>query len=177
MAAQDIAAARQRVEAVLRRRPETGVDDDAPATAQWAGGTRVISSHGNGTQIATDMPAALGGSGDRITPGWLMRAGLASCTATCIAMDAAAQGIELQTLEVRASSRSDLRGQLGLPDADGSAVPAAPFDVQMRVRIAALGVAAESLRALVQTSYRNSPIACAIVNALPVALHIEANAE
>jgi hypothetical protein len=34
-----------------------------------------------------------------VTPGWLFRAGFASCAATCIAMGAAAQGIELASLE------------------------------------------------------------------------------
>jgi hypothetical protein len=33
MAAQDIAAALQRVEPVLRRRPESGLHGDSPATA------------------------------------------------------------------------------------------------------------------------------------------------
>ena len=92
MASQDIAAAMQRVESVLRRRPEVGLHDDAPATARWQSGTRVVSSHANGTQIVTDMPTELGGSGDQVTPGWLLRAGLASCLATRIAMAAAAAG-------------------------------------------------------------------------------------
>ena len=105
MAEQDVATALQRVQAVLRRQPEIGLHDDAPAAARWEGGTRVVTTHANGTEISSDMPGELGGSGDRITPGWLMRAGFASCTATCIAMSAAAQGIELESLEVQASSR------------------------------------------------------------------------
>ena len=72
-----------------------GMHDDAPATARWRGGTRVVTSHANGIEIPTDMPGELGGSGDRVTPGWLFRAGLASCAATRIAMGAAAEGIEL----------------------------------------------------------------------------------
>ena len=31
-----------------------------------------------GATLLTDMPPELGGSGDQVTPGWLMRAGLAS---------------------------------------------------------------------------------------------------
>ena len=79
MATQDIAAALQRVEAVLTRRPEAGVHDDSPAAARWQGGTRVVASHANGTEVASDMPGEFGGTGDLITPGWLFRAGLASC--------------------------------------------------------------------------------------------------
>jgi len=82
MASQEIAAAMQRVESVLTRRPEVGLRGDAPATARWESGTRVASSHANGTQLLTDMPTELGGSGDQISPGWLFRAGLASCLAT-----------------------------------------------------------------------------------------------
>jgi uncharacterized OsmC-like protein len=173
MAAQDIAQSLQRIEAVLRRRPESGLHDDAPATARWDGGTRIVASHPGGKQVVTDMPGEMGGSGDQVTPGWLFRAGLASCTATCIAMAAAARGIELQTLELRASSRSDTRGMLGLPDADGREVSAAPQDVQLHVRIAARGVASERLHALVEDSYRCSPVPRAVKDAVPVAVRIE----
>ena len=95
MAAQDIAAALQRVEAVLRRRPEPGLHDDAPATARWQGGTRVVTQPCQRHAVPTDMPGELGGTGDHVTPGWLFRAGLASCAATRIAMAAAAERIEL----------------------------------------------------------------------------------
>lgn len=171
--AQDIAAARERVASVLRRRPQAGLQDDAPATARWSGGTRVIARHANGTELPTDMPAELGGSGDQVSPGWLLRAGFASCTATCVAMQAAAEGIALETLEVRATSRSDTRGLLGMADADGRPVDAGPSDMQLHVRIAAPGVSAERLRALVEQTYRCSPMACAVENAVPVNLSIE----
>jgi uncharacterized OsmC-like protein len=173
MAAQDIAEALKRVEAVLERRPDMGRHDDAPATAVWKCGTRVVASHANGAAIATDMPGELGGTGDQVTPGWLFRAGLASCAATTIAMAAAAEAIELTTLEVRAFSRSDTRGLLGMPDADGEPVSAGPFDVELHVRIAAPGVEPARLRALVESGYRCAPIPNAVVNALPVALRID----
>src|ERR1700691_4782836 len=133
MAIQDVAGAMQRVEAVLKRRPEVGIHDDAPAPAHGEGGTRVVASHANGAQVLTDMPAELGGSGDQITPGWLFRAGLASCLATCIAMDAAAEGIELTALEVLATSSSDLRGIFGMVYGTGAPVGAGPRDIQIRV--------------------------------------------
>jgi uncharacterized OsmC-like protein len=173
MAAQDIAEALQRVESVLRRRPDSGLHDDAPATARWDGGTRMVASHPSGKQVLTDMPGEMGGSGDQVSPGWLFRAGLASCTATRIAMAAAAQGIELQTLELRASSRSDTRGMLGMADANGQTISAAPQNVQLHVRIAARGVSAQRLRALVEDSYRLSPVPQAVCDAVPVALLIE----
>lgn len=173
MAAQDIALALQRVEAVLRRRPESGLHDDAPAVARWDGGTRMVVSHPSGLQVLTDMPSEMGGSGDQVSPGWLFRAGLASCTSTRIAMAAAAQGIELQTLELRASSRSDTRGLLGLADDDGQVVSAAPRQMQLHVRIAARSASPEQLRTLVEDSYRCSPVPSAVRDAVPMTLLIE----
>jgi uncharacterized OsmC-like protein len=173
MTLQGVAAAMQRVEAVLKRRPEIGIHDDAPATARWESATRVAASHANGTQILTDMPAELGGSGDHITPGWLFRAGLASCLATCIAMDAAAEGIELAALEVFVSSRSDLRGLFGMADAMGAPVYAGPSEVQLRIRISAPGVSPERLGLLVEESNRRSPVSAALRRAVPATLCVE----
>lgn len=142
MAKQDIAAAMQRVETVLRHRPETGLHDDAPAAARWEGGTRVVASHANGTQ-----------------------------------MTAAVEGIALSSLEVRASSRSDVRGLLGMADARGEPVQAGPRDVQLLVRISAPGVAPERLRALVEDGLCHSPIPNAVQSATPLALHIDVDVE
>lgn len=173
MPMQDIAASMQRVESALRRRPQAGLHDDAPATARWQSGTRIVASHADGTQVLTDMPREIGGSGEHVTPGWLFLAGLASCAATRIAMGAAAAGLELAVLEVRAGSRSDTRGFLGMADADGAPVCAGPSDVQMHVRIAAPGVSPERLRALVEDSHRCAPVASAVQDATPVVVHID----
>ncbi len=176
MTTQKVAAALRRVEAVLQRRPDMGIHDDAPAAARWEGGTRVVSSHANGTRMATDMPEELGGSGDQVSPGWLFRAGLASCAATRIAMGAAAEGIELTSLQVMATSKSDTRGMLGMADGEGQSIDASPCDVRLHVRIAAHGIEPARLRALVDASYRCSPVPNAVVNAVPVALHVEVGA-
>ena len=158
MASQDIAAAMQRVEAVLRRRPEAGLHEDAPGIARWQGGLRMVASHSSGTQVSTDMPSEVGGTGDQISPGWLMRAGIASCAATCVVMAAAAEGIELATLEVEACSQSDARGMLG---------------IRLLVRVSAPGVAAERLRKLVERSHLHAPISSAIRAAVRMDLRIE----
>lgn len=173
MSAQYVADALERVEVVLRRRPDMGVHDDSPATASWRGNTRIVTSHDNGIEVTTDMPNELGGTGDQVTPGWLLRAGLASCTATRIAMSAAAAGIELTKLELRASSRSDTRGMLGMTEPDGTRISAGPRDVELHVTIAARGVPAEKLRALVEESHRCSPVPCAMQEETPVGLQIE----
>ena len=176
MTTRQVAAAMERVHSVLLRRPETGIHDDAPATAAWQGDTRVVVSHGNGTRLPTDMPTELGGTGDLITPGWLFRAGLASCATTSIALTAATQGIELGALEVRVTSRSDTRGLLGMADERGQPVGAGPGEVTMSVRIAAPGVARERLRELVEEGCRCSPIPNAVERATPLALRIAVDA-
>lgn len=173
MTTSPIADALERVAAVLSRRPEAGLHDDAPATARWAGGTRVIAHHANGTELPTDMPAELDGSGDRVTPGWLFRAGIASCAATSIALVAAAEGIDLTQLEARVTSRSDTRGLLGLADASGRPVFAGPGDMTLQVRIAAAGIEAPRLRALVEAGLARSPIPSALPVAIPLALQVE----
>jgi uncharacterized OsmC-like protein len=173
MSLQNIATALKRVETVLTRRPETGLHDDLPAAAAWQGGTRVVTRHANGTALPTDMAVELGGSGEHVTPGWLFRAGLASCAVTSIVFVAAAEGIALTTLEVRAASRSDSRGMLGLADASGEPVHAGPGELTLRVRIAAEGASAERLRALVEEGLRRSPVPNAASHATPYALHID----
>jgi uncharacterized OsmC-like protein len=173
MATENIAAAVARVQTVLQRRPQTGLHDDAPATARWMGGLRIISSHANGARIASDMPAELGGTGDQVSPGWLFRAGLAACLGTCIAIQAAAAGIPLTALEVRATSRSDLRGLLGMCESDGELVGAGPVAASLTVRIAAPDVPPEELNRLVERSYLQSPISAALRDAVPVSLAVE----
>ncbi|MBA4263551.1 MAG: osmotically inducible protein OsmC [Comamonadaceae bacterium] len=169
-----ITDALKRVQAVLQRRPESAWHEDGPATARWAGETRVVTSHTNGTQVPSDMPTELGGTGDLITPGWLFRAGLAACATTSIVMAAAAEGVVLDSLEVKASSWSDTRGLLGMAGADGQPVFAGPGEVQLAVRITAEGVPPERLRALVQAAVGRSPIPSALQAAMPLALHISA---
>jgi len=173
MSAEHISKAMQRVRAVLARRPEAGIHADEPAIAGWDEGTRVIARHANGTQITTDMPIELGGAGNQATPGWLLRAGLASCLATRIAMEAAAAGLSLTRLEVAARSTSDARGLLGMKDQAGERISPAPCEVQLEVRMSAASVACEQLRAMVEESFRCSPVCAAVEGVLPVVLRID----
>jgi uncharacterized OsmC-like protein len=170
----DIAAALQRAEKILLRSPKTGLHVDASATARWNGGTQVTTSHENGTRLATDLPTQMGGGGTAVTPGWLLRAGMASCITTRIAMAAAVAGIELTVLEVLATSQSDARGLLGMTDADGQPVSAGPRDLQLHVKITATdGTSAERLRSLVERSHGCSPVSCAVEAANSIELLIE----
>lgn len=173
MAMEHIAASLERVAAVVRRKPHAAVGEDSAASATWEGGLRASVQGDSGLRVLTDMPVEIGGEASAVTPGWLLRAALASCAVTRIAMAAAAEGIVLQTLRARASSRSDLRGLLGLPDADGRPVPPGPLAMELHVSIGAPGVPAERLRALVEASGRCSPVACAVEQPLTVSTQVD----
>ncbi len=170
---QGIAAALQRVEAAVRRRPDFGLHADSPATAHWQAGGRVVTQHPNGTQLLTDLSRELGGCGEQVTPGWLFRAAFAACAASSIGIRAAAQGIELTNLDVRADSRSDVRGILGMADAKGDPVSAGPFDARLAVRIGAKNVSAQQLRSLVEEALRCSPVPTAVRTAVHVDLDVQ----
>ena len=88
-------------------------------------------------------------------------------------MEAAARGIALATLEAHATSRSDLRGLVGVAEPDGRSVPAGPLAMDLHVRIGAPGVDADTLRALVTVTPGCSPVTCAVEQPLAVGLHIE----
>ena len=173
MTADTISKAVQRARNVLSRHPEAGIHADEPAIARWGQGLRVVCTHGNGTQIATDLPAEIGGTGDQVTPGWLMRAGLASCMASRIAVGAAIEGIVLTRLEVSATSTSDARGLFGITTDLGEPVTAGPRELRLEVRIGASGVPPERLQAIIDESYHCSPVSAALVSAVPLALHVE----
>jgi len=173
MSMERIAAAIERVEEALRRKPQAGLHDDSAATARWTSGLRTQVSSDTGRSVTTDMPVEIGGEDSAMSPGWLWRAGLASCAVTRIAMVAASEGIRLEVLEARTTSRSDTRGVLGMTGPDGRLVPAHPLAVELHVRIAAPGVPAERLRALVESSAGCSPVTCVIQQALPVALSVD----
>jgi uncharacterized OsmC-like protein len=173
MTAENIAKAMQRVRAVFTRRPEAAIHADEPAVAGWEGGTRVVARHANGTRITTDMPVELGGAGNQVSPGWLLRAGLASCLATRVAMEAAATGISLTRLEVLAKSTSDARGLLGMAGEDGAPITSGPCEMLLEVKMSAPNVARERLQALVDESFRCSPVSAALEKPVPVALRIE----
>lgn len=102
-------------------------------TTVWRDGLSCEVSGPAAEHAITDMPQPMGGQGAGANPGWLLRAGIASCAATAIAMRAAMTGIALRTLEVTVESESDARGLVGIPDAS-----TALDKLRMSVRIGAV---------------------------------------
>ncbi len=123
----------------------------------------------DGTAVKSDMPTSVGGGGSVPSPGWLMRAALANCDATLIAMRAAQMGIELTELEVIVDSESDDRGILGMDDS----VFAGPLSMRTRVRIAADGASEEELREIVEWAEKHSPVADTIRRPVPMSTEVE----
>ncbi len=68
------------------------------------------------TKMIADEPESEGGDGRGPTPGFFIRAGLASCCAMCYVTCAARLGVPIESIEVEVESDFDARGILGLAD-------------------------------------------------------------
>lgn len=144
--------------------PQRAVARDKTATATIESGLRVKAIGPKGETLVTDMPAGIGGDNTAPTPGWYLRAALANCDATMIALRAAQLGIQLSALEVTVSSESDNRGLIS----EGTDIPAGPLSFHLNVRIAAQGVAAAELHEIVRWAESHSPVGDALRRAVSV---------
>lgn len=151
----------------LAEHPETGRSTDAPATAERQAGLR-FRVRGPDGDVATDMAQAVGGGATAPSPGWLLRAALASCDATLLALEATREGIELTDLEVTVESDSDDRGLLGLDES----VPAGPLDLRIRIRLGASNADGEQLRELARRAESRSPVRDAMARAIPMTTEV-----
>jgi uncharacterized OsmC-like protein len=148
--------------------PEKARVRNTAATARLVEGLKCEVTGPGNERVLTDMPAGIGGEGTGPNPSWLLRSGMASCTATVIAMRAAKLGIDLTTLEVTVESESDQRGMLGLNEK----VSAGLGGFRMKVRIAGSAPAAK-LKELVEWSEAHSPVSCTVRNAPACAIDVE----
>lgn len=151
----------------LAEHPEIAAEADVAATASREQGLRFRVEGPNGDLI-TDMSEAVGGGATAFTPGWLLRAALASCDATLVAMEAARDGVELTDLTVAVDSDSDSRGLLGVDDA----VPAGPLAVRVRIQLAASNASNDQLREIAQRAESRSPVRDAVARAVSLTTEI-----
>ena len=155
----------------LSAHPDEARYTDSPATAVLEEGLRVKVTGSEGHTVTTDMPPSVGGGGEGPSAGWLLRAALASCEATLIAMRAAQAGIELSHLEVTVDSESDDRGILGIDES----VPAGPLSIRLAIRIGAgRGAPADRLEEIARCGVAHCPVSEAAGRVVPVRLEIEA---
>jgi uncharacterized OsmC-like protein len=153
----------------LVEHPEEARYTDTAALATVEGGLRCRVDGPNGAAVYTDMPTGVGGESTAPSPGWLLRAGQASCDATLIMMRAAELGIPLQRVEVVVDSESDDRGILAMDDD----VPAGPLSTRTRVRIKADEVEPQVLRELVEWAERHSPVSDSLRRVVPMTVEVE----
>jgi uncharacterized OsmC-like protein len=152
-----------------REHPDRAIAEDKPATATLMEGLRCRATSSDGVEVFSDMPKGIGGGATAPTPGWLLRAALASCDATVIAMRAAELGVTLTTLEVTVSSTSDNRGLVQIDDA----IPAGPLNVRVHVKLGGQDVTKQQLEELVAWTERHSPVGDALSRAVPVEVSVD----
>jgi uncharacterized OsmC-like protein len=154
----------------LSEHPDEARATDSFARATLGDGLRVEVEGPSAERIVTDMPKSIGGRAEEPSPGWLFRAGIASCVASTIGMEAAREGVTLTSLEVEVDSESDDRGILGIDER----VPPGPLSTRIRIRAAADGMEEERLRKLLATGAGRCPVCDATKRAVKVTLEIEA---
>lgn len=153
----------------LTEHPDEAGYTDSHATAVLDSGLRFKVEGPDGAAITTDMPSAVGGEGAAPSPAWFMRAALAACNASLIAMRAAQEGITVNKLEVTVDSESDDRGILGMDES----VPAGPLSTRVRVKISANGASAEQLQQIVEWGRDHCPVDDSIRRPIPMSVEIE----
>lgn len=164
-----IREATSRVIQFFAENPDKGLVTDKAAVATVQSGLMCRAEGPHGAVLVSDTPKSVGGGGTAPTPAWFLRASLANCDATVIAMRAAQLGVALSKLEVTVESISDDRGMFGLE----AEVPPGPQSMRVRVAIASSESSPEQLREIVRWAERHSPVGDAVRRAIPTSLEIE----
>jgi uncharacterized OsmC-like protein len=162
-----IRSAMEQASTYLTEHPEAARASDSAATAVREDGLR-FRVEGPWASLTTDMAESVGGGASAPTPGWMLRAALAACDATLVAMEAARDGIELTDLEVSVESESDFRGVLGVDPS----VHAGPVSLRVVIRLAATDASDDQLRAIVERAESRSPVRDALVRDVPMTTEI-----
>jgi uncharacterized OsmC-like protein len=156
----------------LTEHPEAAAGTDAAATAVREEGLRFRVEGPKGA-LTTDMAESVGGGATAPTPAWLLRAALASCDASLIAMEAARDDVELTDLTVTVESETDFRGILGVDDS----VHPGPLAVQVRIELAAPDATEDQLREIVERAEARSPVRDAVVRQVSMTTELLADAK
>ena len=153
----------------LTEHPEEATYTDSEAVASLENGLRVTVRDPSGRVVETDMSKGVGGEDSAPSAGWLLRAALAACDTTLIAMRAAMLGVELTSAQVMIDSESNDYGILGIDDS----VPAGPLSVRTRVRVSARDTDPQTLRDLVEWAIDHCPVCDAVKRAVPMTVDID----
>jgi len=156
------------VEQTLQAQSDPGPQADVPATAIIEDGLKCRIEAPDGTAIYTDMPKNVGGSASANSPGWHLRAALASCDATLLAMRAARLGLNLTSIEVRVEASSDGRGMF----LDEDVLPGSA-EMRLYFKIAGTDVSQGSIEDLVHWVEQHSPVGSDVSRAVDLRSEIE----
>jgi uncharacterized OsmC-like protein len=152
----------------LARHPEELRYRDGAAVATLLDGLRVGVQDADGRSVTTDMPTGVGGTDVAPSPGWLLRAAIASCVATMIRLTAADRAVELDGVTVTVDSESDDSGILGMDES----IPAGPLSVRCAVQITwsagAGSVDRAQLEELVRYAVDHCPVSDAVRREIPI---------
>jgi uncharacterized OsmC-like protein len=151
----------------LTEHPEAARDTDAAATAVHEAGLRFRVDGPMGS-LTSDMAKSVGGGATAPTPAWLLRAALASCDASLVAMEAARDGVELTDLQVTVDSESDFRGILGVDDS----LDPGPLELRVRIQVAASNASEDQLREIVERAEARSPVRDVVAREIPMTTEI-----
>jgi uncharacterized OsmC-like protein len=154
--------------AYLTDHPDEARYTDSVATAVVGDRLRVSVDGPSGERLETDMPAAVGGTGDVPSPGWFLRAAVAACVASVAAMRAAQLGIAGFSCTVEVDSESDDRGILGL-DAE---VPGGPLSMRIGVQVGGDGVGPRELEDIATWAVDHCPVSDAVRREVPVRVEV-----
>lgn len=164
----EISRAVAEVERYLQSQDDPGPQPDVPAIATIEAGLRCRIESPDGKAIYTDMPGSVGGGASANSPGWHLRAALASCDATLLSMRAARIGLELDSVEVRVEASSDGRGMF----LDAGVSPGSS-EMCLYFRIGAGNASAEQIEDLVRWVEQHSPVGTDVMRAVELGSRIE----
>jgi len=153
----------------LTEHPNDGRATDTFATATMEDDLRCVVRGPDGAETHTDMVTSVGGANTAPSPGWLVRAGTASCVATLIVMKAALENVDLGTVEVTVDSESDDLGILGIDEE----TPGGPLSVSVRVSLGSAGGEVAKLREIVEWADTHCPVTDLTRRNVPVTLEVE----
>ena len=154
--------------AYLSEHPDEARYTDSVATAVLEEGLRFRVAGPSGDDLTTDMPPAVGGGGEGLSPGWLLRAGLAACAGSLVAMELDRAGLAVTGLKVEVDSESDDRGILGMDPG----VPAGPLSVRVRVEATVEAGDRGAVEDAIRRGLERCPVADAVRRPVEVTLEI-----
>jgi uncharacterized OsmC-like protein len=167
---QDIAGDMARAREYLRNLPAMARFHDTPARATMDHDLVVRVDGPDG--LPDGMLAGLGRGASVPSPGWYLRASLASSVAMFVTMRSAETGVTLEDLAVTVDAESDDRGALGMAED----IPAGPLEMRVTVHYSRSDASEQLASEVIQWALEHCTVYDAVVRPVPVQLSIERGA-